>query len=171
MGLRDRSQPGVHGTLLEVYNGHEPTRTLLSALPYERYKNLWGLDEVRARQLVKIDVTQAALEDMHRDVKQRAESSRKRNVEEHNRKNNVKPVNLHEGDFVLVRRAVSKGHKLQFIWTGLRRIVSVKSDLLYEVKDLLDSKRAMVHARRLQLYRADMDGKALNPKLQWAAEH
>ena len=108
---------------------------------------------------------------MHRDVKQRAESSKKRKVEEHNRKTNVKPVNFHAGDFVLVRAAVSKGHKLQFIWTGPRRIVSVTSDLVYEVEDLLDSKRATVHARIPQLYRADMEGKAVDPKLRRPAEH
>lgn len=171
LGLRNKNQPGVHRTPLEVYTGHVPTRPLLSALPLERNKNLPSLDEVRARQLVNIDLMQAALEDMHRDVKLRAEKSRQRKVDEHNRKTNVRPVNFNEGDFVLVRRAVTKGHKLQFIWTGPRRIVSVHSDLVYEVEDLLDSKRSTVHARRLQLYRADMDGKAVNPKLQRAAEH
>ena len=124
-----------------------------------------SFDEVRGRQLVNIDATQAALQGMLRDVKQHSESSRKRKGEEHNRKSNAKPVNLHAGDFVLVRRAVSKGHKLQFIWAGRLRIVSVKLDLVYEVEDFLDSKRATVHARRLQLYSADMEGKAMNSKL------
>lgn len=46
----------------------------------------------------------------------------------------------------------------------------MKSDLVYEVEDLLKAKQETVHARRLLLYRTDLDGTVVDPKLQRAAE-
>jgi len=71
---------------------------------------------------------------------------------------------------VLVRCAQNKGHRLKFQWTGPRRVITVKSDLVFEVENLADGKRETVHARRLQLYRADLDGEEVDPNLQRAAE-
>lgn len=43
--------------------------------------------------------------------------------------------------------------------------------MVFEVEDLLQQKTAVVHAKRLLLYRADLDGKDLHPDLLRAAEH
>lgn len=50
-------------------------------------------------------------------------------------------------------------------------MTSVKSDLVFEVEDLLQRKTEVVNARRLLLYRADMDGKEVHSTLVLAAEH
>lgn len=68
LGLRDSAVPGVFRTPLEVFTSHRPTRPLLSALPVEKYKDVPTIREVRARQLIDIEVTQGALEGIHRNV-------------------------------------------------------------------------------------------------------
>lgn len=60
-----------------------------------------------------------------------------------------------------MRRAQAGGHKLQFVWQGPRRIAQVKSDWVYEVENIIIVKKILVHARRLNLYRQDMDGKEI----------
>lgn len=171
LGLRDKTKPGVYRTPLEVFTGHLPSRPLLRALPITKYRHAQSQDVVKLRRLVNIDSMQSALEDMHRDIKYRVELSRKRQVSAHNRKTKLQPINFQVGDFVLVRRAAKKGHKLKFLWIGPRRVTAVKSDLVFEVEDLLHAKREVVHARRLQLYRADMDKKPVEERLLRAAQH
>ena len=70
-----------------------------------------------------------------------------------------------------MRRAQPGGYKLRFVWTGPRRITNVRSDWVFEVENILSGKKEVVHARRLILYRADMDGKEVLPALLKAAEH
>ena len=126
---------------------------------------------MKLRQLVNIEDTQKALSYMHKDVKQRADHNRKKQREAHNRKTNIKPVNFTVGDFVLVRRAKAPGHKMKFMWVGPRRITACKSEWVYEVEHLLKGSRETVHAKRMFLYRAGMDGKEVVPELLKAAEH
>lgn len=143
----------------------------MRALPVERYQNAKTDDEVRARQLVDIRELQNALESMHKGVTDRTTLSRRKQVELHNRLTNIQPVNFSVGDFVLVRRATASAHKLGFKWIGPRRIREVKSELVFEVEDLLHGKTETVHARRLLLYRADLDGENVHEDLLRAAHH
>ena len=57
------------------------------------------------------------------------------------------------------------------MWLGPRRTVTVKSELVYEVEDILYGKREVVHTRQLPLYHADMDGKYVGKRLHRAVEH
>jgi len=172
LGLRSKVKPVVYRTPLEVFTGHTPARPLLRALPVTKYKKATSEDQVRMQQLINTERTQSALFDMHRSVEINAEKSRRRQVEAHNRKTNVQFANFRVGDFVLVRRSTKKGHKLKFQWIGPRRVTAVKSALVFEVEDLLNThKRDVVHSRRLILYRSDMDGKEVDPNLLRAAEH
>ena len=50
-------------------------------------------------------------------------------------------------------------------------MTSVRSDWLYEVENLLDGKKEVVHARRLHMYRPAMDGSEVSPLLMNVAEH
>ena len=170
LGPRDLNVKTVYRTPLEVFTGHLPVRPLLRAIPLVPFMEAMPLDELRARQLIDIDRTQAALVHFHRGVAENAEASRKRMIEKHNARTNVHAADFCVGDFVLVRRAVPGKHKLNFKWVGPRRVTAVQSEWVYQVEDLLKQKRAVVHARRLLLYRADMDGKIVSPRLLKAAE-
>lgn len=55
-------------------------------------------------------------------------------------------------------------HKYSMKWKGPGRIVSCKSDMVFEINYLISKKRIKVHARRMLLYRADMDGTEVEPK-------
>ena len=171
LGPRSPDAPGVYRTPLEVYTGHTPRRPLLRALPPSSYPTALSQREADAKQLLQIQDLQTALEEMHRDVDERVDASRKRAIRMHNEKTNVQKVNFHVGDFVLVRRAKTGGHKLAFKWAGVRRVVEAKSALVFVVEDLESGSREIVHARRLILYRANMDGKDVNPKLLEAKRH
>ncbi len=171
LGLRNRNSPGVYRSPLEVFTGHLPARPLLRALPFARYGRARSDNVARAQQLVDIEAMQDALHSMHREVAGLVTASRKRSVDAHNRRTNIKTIDFSPGDFVLVRRALSSGHKLQFTWRGPRRVTSAKSNWVFEVEDLLSGKRELVHAQRLRLYRSDMEGKEVAPGLLRAAEH
>lgn len=171
LGARSKDSPGVYRCPLEVFTGQAPRRPLLRALPIHKYKDAHLDNELLARQLVEVKKIQECGHQMHKEVHARADSSRTRHVELHNRRTNIQPPNFTVGDFVLVRRAAPTGHKLSFKWIGPRRVSSVKSEPVFEVEDLLKRKMEVVHARRLLLYRADMDGKEVNPQLVQAAEH
>lgn len=89
----------------------------------------------------------------------------------HNQKTNVLPCNFQNGDYVLVRRATGGGHKLRYLWVGPFRIKGAKSTHVFEIEDLVRGKRELAHFRRMLLYRADMDGKEVDPTLLKYAEH
>lgn len=163
--------PGVYRTPLEVFKALKPTRPLLCALPISKHPEAETESEVRARQVIVIDRVQAALNDMHKDVSERCDSARARQILKHNAKTNVLPANFAVGDMVLVRRAQKKGHKLQFVWKGPRRISRVKSKWVFEVEDLIEKKLETVHARRLMWYRADREDSEISPELLEYATH
>lgn len=68
LGLRDKSDPQVYRSPLEVFTSHLPSRPLLRALPIEKYQTLPSLSIIRAQQVADIDAVQHSLEEMHRDV-------------------------------------------------------------------------------------------------------
>ena len=171
LGPRDPNLSGVYRTTLEVFTGNIPIRSLMRALPLWIYKKVSCDNEVLLRRIINIEETQGALTNMHKDVKQRADGDRKRRLAEHSKKTNIKQINFTVGDFVLVRRAKSTGHKMKFMWVGPRRITACKSVWVYDVEKLVTGARETVHSRRIILYRARMDCKDANPDLHKAAEH
>lgn len=171
LGMRQGAGAGVYRTPLEVFTSHKPSRPLLRALPFHQYPTVPSLEEARARQLLNIEELQGSLESMHRDVGERVTSERSRVIAKHNLKTNIQPINFTIGDFVLVRRAQDKGHKLSFKWLGPRRIKECKSPLVFVVENLLTGKQETVHARRLLLYRSNMDGVEVEPALLKVSEH
>eukprot|EP00171_Calliarthron_tuberculosum_P002687 IDg2687t1 len=156
---------GVHRTPLEVFTGHLPVRPLLRAMPAAQHHTARTAEELHARRLVNIDATQKALAEMHSEVSGLISASRHRQVTAHNKRTNVHSANFCTGDFVLVRHAVGGRHKLAFVWTGPHRVANAKSDHVFVIENLISGKREAVHARRLQLYRADMDGKPVTQQL------
>ena len=171
LGRRTEGDPTIFRTPLEVFTGHKPIRALTRALPIHMYEHTKSLDEVRAQQIIGITQFQSALNDMHRKLSSDISKSRERAIKAHNRRTNVPDVSFDVGDYVLVRRTKPGGHKLQFAWQGPRRVVSVKSPWVYEVCDLIHGKKETVHAKRLIIYRGDMDGKELDESLLQAAAH
>ena len=171
LGSRENSPRGIYRTPLEVFTSCRPRRPLLKALPIGDYSNTMSLDEARARQLCGIEELQGAMELMHKDVKGLISSSRKSAIERHNSKTNVREFSFHVGDFVLVRTQEKRLHKLQFIWRGPRRITKALSDWTYEVENLDTGKKNTVHARRMILYRAALDGRKVEDALLSYAKH
>ena len=83
----------------------------------------------------------------------------------------IQLVNVKKGDFVLLRKCGKTGHKLSFKCGGPRRVTKCKSELVYEVENTCTGAIEVAHARRLRLYRADIDGKEIRPELLLAPEH
>lgn len=170
LGRRDGTNPRVYRTPLEFFTRIKPTRPLMRALPIVRYKQAKNESIVRA-QFLEIEKIQSAHEEMHKDVEARVMKNRKRSIETHNRNTNIKKINFAEGDFVLVREAQKKDHMLRFLWKGSRSVLRARSELVYEMEDILTKKREVVHACQLTLYRCDMDGKEVTDALKRHIEH
>lgn len=171
LGVRDRNDPKVYRSPLEVFTSHKPKQPLLQPLPFEKFITSTSLSEVRAKQLINIEKIQENLEQMHKEVLDKVEKTREKSRAIHNRKTNVRPYNFHEGDFVLVRTKKHRVHKLCFKWVGPKRINRVISNSVYEVQDLVKTTFEKVHHQRLILYRYDLDGKDVDPKIVKYAAH
>jgi len=162
------------GTLrcpLEVMTGICPRRVLVLGVdPAPDNVECYSLERVRAEQVARIDKLQTSLLEMHKDVAHHVGKNRQRQLRSHNKKTNVVQPNFHVGDFVLVRRAQDRGHKLNFRWIGPRRITNVVSELVYDVTKLDGSGTERVHAARLKTYRARAENEYVSPTLLELAE-
>ena len=171
LGLRDSNEPNIFRTPIDVFLGRRPRRPLLRAVPPARHRTAVSMDELRIIRTLEIEKLQNAVEEMHREVDDMVTAERERQVASHNLKTGIHPVSFQIGDFVLLRREKSGGHKLAFMWTGPKRVKECTSPLVYVVEDLVSGKQEEAHARRLVLYRAEMDGKDVDEVLLRAAEH
>ena len=108
---------------------------------------------------------------MHKDVKGLVTKRGQQSIQAHNRKTNIQAIDFSNRDFVLVRTAGKRGHKLGFTWRGPRRVVNTINPLVSEVENFKTEARETVHATRLLLYREDMEGTEVDPKLVAHAEH
>ena len=170
LGYRSEKK-NVFRTPLEVFTGIIPLRPLIRAVPPADYPKAKSNEEIEVRKLIGIEQLQPALDAMHKEVSSMVSSSRKKGILRHNNKTNVSEANIELGDFVLVRRAQKKGHKLRFVWTGPRRVVKALSRLVFEVESLANKKLETVHSRRLMKYRSQMDGAEVSPQLLAHATH
>lgn len=116
------------------------------------------LTQARAEQVLKVDDLHIALDELHKDVQNRADAYRKREAAARFRKRNVVVPKFTVGDFVLVRNATNSGHKCAVKWHGPCRITEVKSDLVYVVEPLNAGRAETVHCTRILPYRSCYDG-------------
>lgn len=164
LGFRT-NEPSVYRTPLEVFTGHLPGRPLIRALPVHKYQHASSLDLVKAEQLMKLDELQSAFLEMHKDVSERIDQSRKKQREIHSAKTNVHPVQFHVGDFVLIKSSRGTQHKLQPKWIGPRRIVSCESPMVFTVQNIITKETEKCHARRMIHYMSKREGTEVNEKL------
>lgn len=105
---------------LEVMTGLSPSRSFLKPDVDADCSTATPLETIRVRQMVRIGSLQASIENMHKDVHEKVTRNRLRHIERHNADTRVNSSTFDVGDFVLVRRAQNKGHKLSFRWKGPR---------------------------------------------------
>lgn len=171
LGLRDKDHPGVYRSPLKAFTRLKHRRPLLQALPVSKYQSTNSMSEARANQIIKVQKTQSALENMHKELTLSNEVFRKKSRAKHNRLTTVQAVNLRVGDFVLIRRPQRKGHNLTFVWRGPRRITKAMSEIFFETEDLLTKKIEIVHGRRMVLYRTKLENQPVDPTLLKYIEH
>lgn len=111
-GTRNKTQPGVYRTPLEVFTGHMPRRPLLRALPARTFPDPVLKEAIQARQILNVEKRQATMSDMHRKVSERRLDARLEQIQKHNEKIKVKKATFVVGGFVLVRYTKPRRHKL-----------------------------------------------------------
>lgn len=60
---------------------------------------------------------------------------------------------------------------MSYKWNGVYRVTDAVSSLVFDVENLFTKKVERAHARRLMMYRADMDGKEVSKDLLKYVEH
>lgn len=133
MAQRDPQIENAYRIPLEAFPGLTQRRTILNALPVSKYSIFRHVSNVKARRAIEIAKIQTALEQMHRNISVGNGRERWYARERHNRQTNDQPANFTVGDFVLVRRAKNKGHKLSFFLRGPISVFGVESDFVFEV--------------------------------------
>ena len=156
---------------MEVFMGHKPICPLMRAVPISKYETATTTDELPITRLLNIESNQNAWQEVHREIAERRANSRAPRTSRHDKLTRVAASGFKEGDWVLIRKVTPSGHKLRFFWRGPRRIVAVRSDWVYEIENIIDGKREIVHARRMHLYRAEMDGAQATENLKQTAAH
>lgn len=153
-----KSDDGIHRSPLEVFTGLKPVRSqMIYGNSHVSSTRQVILERARGLQLIAIDEIQQSLDDMHKDVAA-VSKHRAKQIAHHNKKTNIITPNFNEGDCVLVRRAQNKGRKLSFRLMGPRRITAIVGEMVYDVTGFVDHKTERVHAARLMLYKASVDG-------------
>lgn len=112
-----------------------------------------------------------AIDDIHREVRDRSDEQRERKVALHNRRSGVTPAKFTVGEFVLVRTAAPHLHKLKFKWRGIHRVKRSVSDIVFEVESILSRKRQTDYTIRLRLYRTPDEDTTVRLELTQVAEH
>jgi len=113
-----------------------------------------SLSDIRAKQLIGVIRMQKAIGDMHKEVSRSVSDRRRKEVQRHNARTHVRPINFSQGDFVL--RGVlrkEKGGKASVKWRGPFRVVACRSEYIFLIKDLLSGNELEVHGRRLKFFR------------------
>lgn len=148
------SANGVYRSPLKVMTGIDPRRSLLlGSTPTLDGVERYMVNRIDCERIIKIEDLQSSLLEMHKKVQVSVSKNRARQIRKHNRETNLVAPNFTVGDFVLVRRAQDKGHKLNFRWLGPRRITKAISELVYEVTKLDGTNPEDVHCARLRSYR------------------
>lgn len=123
-----------------------------------------------AEQVVPISELQAALEQMHKYVERSVSLRRERAIAAHNKATNIVAPSLVVGDFVLVRRANDRGHKLRFRWFGPCQVTAICSPLVYGITPLQGGKTERVHCARLIKHRDPLLGNPVSQEMFDLAE-
>lgn len=107
--------------------------------PYEKKVKIHTIDEVRAVQETNAVSTHAMLDNMHKEIVERSDAKRKQQVDAHNRKTKVRPVNFTVDNFLLcgVRQRVRKS---QVKWHDPFWVVKNKSEYVFTSKNILGYK-------------------------------
>ncbi len=121
-------------------------RPLFRVLPADvHHASAKTIDRARALQLIRIEELQKTLDEIHKDVQHAVSLRRERAIAAHNKATNIIAPSFAVGDFVLVRRATDRGHKLRFRWFGSCRITSVHGQLVYGITPLRGGKTDRIH--------------------------
>ena len=103
-----------------------------------------SLDAISDARTLQLSRAQRALEEMHKDVQERTDAVRRKQVDRHNEKTHVRNVNFEQGDFVLRARPEQlSGPKLSFRLKGPLIVKRFVSDYLVEVEDLRTEKTSV----------------------------
>ena len=133
----DRLGSNDDGTLrspLQVMTGIIPNRPITRIIPATgSIVNAINFSEAEGQKLINIDALQNNLHHLHKDVSEKVSRRRRKAIAAHNKATNIVEPRFEICDFVLVRRAVDRGHKLQYKWVGPLRIEQVHSPLVYTV--------------------------------------
>lgn len=95
---------------------------------------------------------------MHKDVQASVSRKREKAIHRHNRATNIVSPSFSICDFVLVRPATDRDHKLRFKWFGPCGITAVHGELVYSVPTLSDTSIYRVRAAHLLKYKDSLKG-------------
>jgi hypothetical protein len=134
---------------ITAFTGREPDSPLRSLVFSDAGKTV-TLDAAQTTQLMNIQVLRASVEAIHKQAYESAQSNRA-SARLHKPPSTLANYDL--GDFVLVaKREFRGGVKLSLRWNGPQRIVSARSDYVFDVEDILTKVITPVHATRLRFY-------------------
>jgi hypothetical protein len=137
---------------ITVFTGLQPDSPLRAIARADTTETL-ALDAARAQQIISIESIKAGLDALHKEAQATARKRRDDSRARINAQSRRLAANFDIGEFVLVaKREFAAGDKLTVRWRGPRCVVSVISEFVYAVEDLLTGVISAVHSSRLRFY-------------------
>lgn len=142
-------EDGGFRSALQVMTGLVPNRPITCIIS-SHSKTISGISVSGADQqkLTNINDPQNTLRQLIMNVIIKVNARCKKAVAPHNKSTKIVEPNFKAGDFALVRRAVNRGHELQYKWIGPSYIKEVHSPLVYSVAKFNGTESQRVHATR-----------------------
>jgi hypothetical protein len=140
-------------TPMQVFTGHTETGSHALMLKDNVPVNA-PLDFIKKQKLMEIENLSKAMTEIHAQVAKKVTRDRKADFQKHNDKTHVRSPNFQVGDYLLVAEQRKSGvSRLQVKWKGPRRVLSVESDYVFDVKNLFTKEPKAAHATRLRFIR------------------
>lgn len=109
-------------------------------------------DQERCNRLFDVERMPNALAQMHKNIPENNQRRHTQAKKLHNAKTSMLQIEIEVRQYVIVRMQEKKEHRLPALWRGPMRVRKAKSHLVFEVEDINETRKILVHIRGMVPY-------------------
>lgn len=153
------------------FSGFETILANHSTFAIAHLQRVESIDEERGRQIIDIERTHDALQQMRKELWDSNQLRRMQAQQTQNDHTNILSVNTEIGDHVMIRTHAKRNHKLQSLRRGPMKVIDPKSSRVFTVEDITTHRHLVVHAQRMVPFPATRFGEHALRELKEQAVH
>lgn len=156
---------------METFPGLPRTGFKVRTKALHEFLNLEQLEQEKENNIIENQKLRGTLDQMHKEAAEHNTRIRTHSKGLCNTRTNVVASASGVGDYAPIRKNRSRRHKLGPGWTSPIRIIGTKSDRVFQVKDLMKTRRETVHALRVIDHPAQQRDKEVIKECMTQAEY